>query len=673
MIKQWVRRAGAVVSLLFLLASVFPTGSTVLADTDWKKEGYTAISTPYELNNLIRKKLDGKFYLTDDIVFKPEDFQANGTYYNDGALWIPLGPTYSERFSGILDGNGHTISGLKVAMNSGQDSSAYAGLFGYSSGTIRNLRLLNCDITVKNGDYSYAGAIAGAASGTISGCYVLGGSVKISNAGTVACAGGVVGRMYSGNVRECYNGATVSAKGTMATAGGIVANNHAKMEIVNNQGNITANSSNGTAYAGGVIGVNDGTLANSLNRGAVSVTAGADGYGGGIIGCHRTGTNSLAVNLGAVSMSVRSHSYGGAIAGQVVGGTLKSCYYLESTFHVAVTDSKEKATSLTAKQLSSKSSFPDLNFTDTWVMSQNLPALKRLEGARSVITSIKITKRPTKIAYNEGETFDPAGMVVTANYEDGKTKAIPAGEYLVTGFNSQSPGQKDLTVSYNGYTDKLTVTVRKKVLQSISIDKEHLPRVLYGVGETFDVTGGVVLAKFDNGATIRYSLTNDMVGKFDSSKIGKTTVTITFGGKKTTLEVTIQKNRPPVTTTTTDKHTVVSGTAPQGGSNDTAIDSFDTPGNNPSAGGHLIAETTTTTKKTSSTADNGMPLVIWIAIVVAVLIIIAAGAIGLSMMTKNMPGKHGSDPIMSIPNEPANTTIEEEIATDTPIESDTQE
>ena len=37
-------------------------------------------------------------------------------------------------------------------------------------------------------------------------------------------------------------------------------------------------------------------------------------------------------------------------------------------------------------------------------------------GGGIKLTSIAITKAPTKTTYTQGETFDPAGMVVTATY-----------------------------------------------------------------------------------------------------------------------------------------------------------------------------------------------------------------------------------------------------------------
>ena len=50
----------------------------------------------------------------------------------------------------------------------------------------------------------------------------------------------------------------------------------------------------------------------------------------------------------------------------------------------------------------------------------------RLMAYGSAIERLEITQQPTKTAYAEGETFDPAGMVVTAVYANGKTRDVTA-------------------------------------------------------------------------------------------------------------------------------------------------------------------------------------------------------------------------------------------------------
>ena len=50
----------------------------------------------------------------------------------------------------------------------------------------------------------------------------------------------------------------------------------------------------------------------------------------------------------------------------------------------------------------------------------------RLMAYGSTIERLEITQQPTKTTYGEGETFDPAGMVVTAVYANGKTRDVTA-------------------------------------------------------------------------------------------------------------------------------------------------------------------------------------------------------------------------------------------------------
>ena len=75
------------------------------------------------------------------------------------------------------------------------------------------------------------------------------------------------------------------------------------------------------------------------------------------------------------------------------------------------------------------------------------------------LTSIAVTKKPTKLMYTEGEAFNKSGLVVTAYYNNGTNATV--AEYTVSGYSSTS-GTKTITVSYGGKTANFTVTVNKK-------------------------------------------------------------------------------------------------------------------------------------------------------------------------------------------------------------------
>ena len=77
----------------------------------------------------------------------------------EGEEWTPLPDT----FIGVLDGLGHTISGIYI--NKPEESNQ--GLFGTLKGTVKNLRMINGYINGKNN----IGAIAGINNGIIENCY----------------------------------------------------------------------------------------------------------------------------------------------------------------------------------------------------------------------------------------------------------------------------------------------------------------------------------------------------------------------------------------------------------------------------------------------------------------------------------------------------------------------
>lgn len=73
------------------------------------------------------------------------------------------------------------------------------------------------------------------------------------------------------------------------------------------------------------------------------------------------------------------------------------------------------------------------------------------------LSSIAVTTPPTKTTYTEGETFDPAGMVVTATYTDHTTAPITGYTYSPTG--ALAVGTTSITISYGGKTTTQPITV----------------------------------------------------------------------------------------------------------------------------------------------------------------------------------------------------------------------
>ena len=129
-----------------------------------------------------------------------------------GTNWTPIDGNGMDAFSGVFDGDGHTISGVKI------DFPAYdnEGLFGEVSGTVKNL---NVSGTISNA--KTAGGVAGFVNGGTLDCCSFSGSVAGEND-----VGGLVGYDMNGTVRNAYSTAKVTNTNTSTSAengcGGLV-------------------------------------------------------------------------------------------------------------------------------------------------------------------------------------------------------------------------------------------------------------------------------------------------------------------------------------------------------------------------------------------------------------------------------------------------------------------
>ncbi|MHC4499407.1 MAG: GLUG motif-containing protein, partial [Planctomycetota bacterium] len=187
------------------------------------------IYTADQLNSIgmISCALDKHFKLMADIDLS----SYAGTSFN-------MIGTGDDAFSGVFDGNGRTI--LDFSYTSTETD--YVGVFGYVHGPnaeIKNLGLI--DPNVDSEDGRYVGSLVGyLESGTISNCYIEGGSVSGAE-----YVGGLVGR-NRGSITSSYSTGTVS----------------------------------GDDNVGGLVGYHSGTIANCYSAGAV--TGGE--YVGGLVG-----------------------------------------------------------------------------------------------------------------------------------------------------------------------------------------------------------------------------------------------------------------------------------------------------------------------------------------------------------------------------------------------------
>ncbi len=87
-----------------------------------------------------------------------------------------------------------------------------------------------------------------------------------------------------------------------------------------------------------------------------------------------------------------------------------------------------------------------------------------------VIGIEKIHSMPDKTTYTVGEKFDAKGFVLKVILDDGKTKFVDTG-ITFTGYDTDTPGIKNVTAEYEGYTVEFIIIVEDVKIPEISYIK----------------------------------------------------------------------------------------------------------------------------------------------------------------------------------------------------------
>jgi len=163
----------------------------------------------------------------------------------------------------------------------------------------------------------------------------------------------------------------------------------------------------------------------------------------------------------------------------------------------------------------------------------------------AIITGISVKTQPANIDnYYIGDTLNLAGLVLTATFDDGSTDDIPYPNAGIThDFDSTSAGQKTVTITYQGQTAQITITVNPGAPTVTGISVKTQPTKLqYFVGDPLDLTGLVLTATLSNDTNrdVTYPDAGISTTGFNSAAAAANqTVTISYEGQTAEITVTI--------------------------------------------------------------------------------------------------------------------------------------
>ncbi len=226
-----------------------------------------------------------------------------------GIILYPIGDSGFSftGFSGVFDGNGHTIRNVNINMPGSNNIGLFASV--NPGGQVRNLHIEDVHIIGGN----YVGGLAGMSDGNITNCYVTG--VVTGNSDYV---GGLTG-VNHGRITACYTAGTIS--GGEHYIGGLTGVNSGRITACYTAG---GSASGGGNCVGGLIGWNGGDVIDCYS----TDTANGIIQVGGLIGYNENSTVTDCYAVGAVT--------GGTYVGGLIGmnlnyGRITACYSTGTT------------------------------------------------------------------------------------------------------------------------------------------------------------------------------------------------------------------------------------------------------------------------------------------------------------------------------------------------------
>ena len=472
--------------VLALPISLGMSGLSVYADDG----DYIEIRTVEDLYN-VRNEPSANYILMNDIDLR--EATAEGAIYdNNGKGWEAI-----PSFTGVFDGNGHTIRGMrqKIGLANVGGYNCAGGLFLLNDGIIKNLHFVSDNsiyLSLYGSAYRTYGAIAGMNGGTVSNCSFEGtidGLIyTFSSVGRGQMTlGGITGggSTKTGTVSECYCNADFAV--------------YRNSQSVGDAGYMAW-------HIGGICG---GSWQNIEN-------------------CY-----SINYALAPYAESIKNSYAIGA------DGTTSGVFY----------NASGTAKTLNENQLKSKASYSGFDFSKIWTIETatdyQYPQLRNnmMDDAKHVDV-IEWKSEPSKIEYYTDEDIDPTGGVFRAYYIDDTHEDIEVTKDMLSGYDMTQLGMQTVTVTFRegSLTFDILTSTRPEVK---SLTLETMPdKTEFARGTSFDFTGATAKVEYVNGTSDIIPIKAEDTTGGNINQSGTYTITFEKFGKSLTFEVKVVPIKP---------------------------------------------------------------------------------------------------------------------------------
>lgn len=188
--------------------------------------------------------------------------------------------------------------------------------------------------------------------------------------------------------------------------------------------------------------------------------------------------------------------------------------------------------------------YANLDLTITYTVDENHKytttySIVVLDASKTVSGIVIADEKELKKEYYVGDKFVVGGQI-TVSYSNADPETIDITSAMVSGYNPQTSGSQTITVTYGGKTTSYEVTVTAVAVSSIAVTAPT--KTDYKVGESLDLTGGSLVATYNNGKeeTLPLTAAGVSVTGFNSAAPAQNQeITVSYGGQNGTFNVNI--------------------------------------------------------------------------------------------------------------------------------------
>jgi len=154
------------------------------------------------------------------------------------------------------------------------------------------------------------------------------------------------------------------------------------------------------------------------------------------------------------------------------------------------------------------------------------------------VERISVESLPDAQIFKQGEDFNPAGLLVKAEFQNGAVPAesIAPGRLKLSGYDKNKSGTQTITVDY--YGKQTSFDVKVAAITKIAV-KSPPYKTDYFTGENLDITGLVVYGTFEGFGEVPVPITRENVTGFDKYRSGEQQVMVLYQGKTASFPVTV--------------------------------------------------------------------------------------------------------------------------------------